>query len=588
MGKVLMSDNMKDKMKYEENINKYGFNGQSSAAKVPEGKSPGAKTADEVWEQYLNFEPEPFEYDENADPLYQRYMKSYQKNAKAAADDSFARATAASGGFGNSFAAIASQQAYSEQMDKADDIIPELYDYAYSRHTAKQSDEKKRLYDTAVYLSGKEAEAEAAEAEAETAEREAYTLAYDLYNQGYSKEDIWESLIYEGYDTDMADVALDKIIHTVGTSTPHAVNVTYGTIYQLREEGYDDEYIKAYLAANNVNERAIRMAFEKFETTEHSVTDNTEYLPGGKLNNKIQTGVDSVLYTEDDDGNLQLTYDGSQKNSQTVALKRAGYTDAQIKQIFAEADYSIGESVGDTIAELSRLKNDLSSVAMEDIVSTYSTHKTLYDRGVISEDTWNQLCGAIGDVTVSKFEDAADNVNSLTENDLTSLGIDKAEWDEYADDPSAQKELIYNAAAEMVSEGIMNSTAFCSLVGNDIIDALNDAKKTYDDGKQKQNDALKLGASIADAFSLAVNYYEAGVITDEELQGVALKIDKSFGDTCNVSTSELHPNGVLEIRTIWNGRTVYQSIDSGNFEGEQEATIQKYVEAVKKHEKRIT
>lgn len=483
-------------------------------------------TSDEVWEQYLNFEPEPFEYDENADPLYQRYMKSYQKNAKAAAEDSFARATAASGGFGNSFAAVASQQAYSEQMDKADDIIPDLYDYAYSRHTAKQSDKKQQLYNTATYLEGEEQEAKAEEEKATLRGDAAYGLAYGLKAEGYTDEDIAAAVMAEGYAEGEATAAIGRL----------GATKLYG---EGTDEPKDDK-------------------------------------PGGVLPEDIQAGLNGILYTEDENGNPVLSYDGSQKKAQTAALKQAGYTDAEIEQIFTEAQYKMDQTVYDAVGELERMGEDPNSIKMTDIAESYSTYKRLHDTGAISEDAWKEFSGALGNSVLKTYTYAADHVADA---DPEALGIDKATWDEYADDPSAQKELIYNAAAEMVSEGVMAKGDFSTLIKSDIMDVVDNAKKEHEKSDYTYAAGGKLGGAVADAFSLALNYYEAGTLGDEELLEIALDISSSMGDAFYIQE-----DGGIRVREDsyddTYGYNEYWEYNPARWGAERSVTLKKYAEIV--------
>ena len=87
-----------------------------------------------------------FSYDAQSDPMYQQYREQYRRNARGAAEDVYANATARSGGFGNSYANVAAQQTYNAQMEGVTDIIPELEALAYGRHQAQQ-EQKLTAYD---------------------------------------------------------------------------------------------------------------------------------------------------------------------------------------------------------------------------------------------------------------------------------------------------------------------------------------------------------------------------------------------------------------------------------------------------------
>lgn len=87
---------------------------------------------DDFIRQYQN--REPFEYDMNSDALYQQYKNQAVRNGKLAAEDTMARAAAMTGGYGNSYAQTAGQQAYQQSLDSLNDVIPELYNLAYSKY----------------------------------------------------------------------------------------------------------------------------------------------------------------------------------------------------------------------------------------------------------------------------------------------------------------------------------------------------------------------------------------------------------------------------------------------------------------------
>lgn len=68
-----------------------------------------------------------FEYDMNKDALYQQYAKQYKALGNTAMQDTMGQAAQLSGGFGNSYATSAGQQAYNQYMQQLNDKVPELY-----------------------------------------------------------------------------------------------------------------------------------------------------------------------------------------------------------------------------------------------------------------------------------------------------------------------------------------------------------------------------------------------------------------------------------------------------------------------------
>ena len=100
--------------------------------------SPFADRLNALYDKVMN--RPGFSYDFNADPIYQHYNDRYTLNAKRAMQDTMANAAALSGGYGNSYAQTAGQQAYAQTMQGLNDIIPTLHADAYSRYQQEGQD----------------------------------------------------------------------------------------------------------------------------------------------------------------------------------------------------------------------------------------------------------------------------------------------------------------------------------------------------------------------------------------------------------------------------------------------------------------
>lgn len=81
-----------------------------------------------------------FQYDFNADALYQNYKDRYTQLGKMAMQDTMGQAAALTGGYGSSYAQNVGQQAYNQYMTGLADVIPELYQMAYARYQDKGND----------------------------------------------------------------------------------------------------------------------------------------------------------------------------------------------------------------------------------------------------------------------------------------------------------------------------------------------------------------------------------------------------------------------------------------------------------------
>lgn len=99
---------------------------------------------DEAWEKYLS--REAFTYDAAADPVYRQYEKLYREQGSRAMEDTLGKATALTGGYGNSYAQTAGQQTYQAYMQQLQGTIPDLYENARKQYEA----EGEALYDEIV------------------------------------------------------------------------------------------------------------------------------------------------------------------------------------------------------------------------------------------------------------------------------------------------------------------------------------------------------------------------------------------------------------------------------------------------------
>lgn len=86
-----------------------------------------------------------FQYDFNADPLYQQYKDQYIQQGKMAMQDIMGNAAALTGGYGSSYASTAGNQAYQSSLNDLNNVIPSLYDRAYSKYRDDKSDKLQHM-----------------------------------------------------------------------------------------------------------------------------------------------------------------------------------------------------------------------------------------------------------------------------------------------------------------------------------------------------------------------------------------------------------------------------------------------------------
>lgn len=108
---------------------------QHLAQKPGEYQSQYQPQINEKLQQYLD--REDFQYDINADALYRQYADRYIQQGKMAMMDTMGQAAAMTGGYGNSYAQTAGQQAYQGYLQGLNDIVPELQQQAWERYQAE-------------------------------------------------------------------------------------------------------------------------------------------------------------------------------------------------------------------------------------------------------------------------------------------------------------------------------------------------------------------------------------------------------------------------------------------------------------------
>ena len=101
-------------------------------------QKPGAYQSQ--WQEQINqllqqiTNREKFSYNVNEDAMYQQYADMYTQQGKKAAMDTMGQAQTMTGGYGNSFAQSAGQQAYQAYLQKLNEVVPELHGMALDQY----------------------------------------------------------------------------------------------------------------------------------------------------------------------------------------------------------------------------------------------------------------------------------------------------------------------------------------------------------------------------------------------------------------------------------------------------------------------
>ena len=119
-----------------------------NAGKPLDYQSKYGSLAEEAANAWAN--RDKFTYDLNGDALYQQYKDKYINQGRLAMQDTIGQASQMTGGYGNSYAATAGNQAYQASLQNLNDIVPQLYQMAYDQYNQEGQDmlNKYNLYNT--------------------------------------------------------------------------------------------------------------------------------------------------------------------------------------------------------------------------------------------------------------------------------------------------------------------------------------------------------------------------------------------------------------------------------------------------------
>lgn len=127
-----------------------------------------------AYENHIN---KPFRYDLNGDALYQQYKDQFMRQGRLAMQDTMGQAAALTGGYGNSYAQTAGNQAYQSYLMQLNDVIPQLEQMAYERYNQKGQNYANL---SAMYGSMNDAERAAWESQ--------YNRLYGAYRDSYGDD----------------------------------------------------------------------------------------------------------------------------------------------------------------------------------------------------------------------------------------------------------------------------------------------------------------------------------------------------------------------------------------------------------------
>lgn len=161
-----------------------------NAAGVTGVTKPGAYTSQ--WQGQLSdaigkiLDRKEFSYDVNSDALYQQYKDRYVQGGKMDMMDTLGQAATLTGGYGNSYAQAAGQQAYQGYLQGLNDKIPELYQLALDKY----SRESEGLYKRYSVLSAQEGQDYGRHQDSLNRYQQSWENAFRLYEAGVETPEV--------------------------------------------------------------------------------------------------------------------------------------------------------------------------------------------------------------------------------------------------------------------------------------------------------------------------------------------------------------------------------------------------------------
>lgn len=184
-----------------------------------------------------------FNYDINADALYQQYKDSYIQQGKMAMQDAIGQASAMTGGYGNSYAQSVGQQAYNQHINQLNNIIPDLYQLAYDQY----NQEGQNILNKASLMS--DIIAQEYRRERDKVDDERWAAEYDLNNRRLQMEEAAWDLEEQAY-YDALGIVNPNASTASSTASSATSNVNAETDYNVAVANFNSDTFKSNKEAN--------------------------------------------------------------------------------------------------------------------------------------------------------------------------------------------------------------------------------------------------------------------------------------------------------------------------------------------------
>lgn len=326
-----------EKKKYDEYIESDAVRAAKTNLEQQLAQKPGAYQSQ--WQNSLNeamnkiLNREKFNYDLNGDALYNQYKDRYVQQGKQAMQDTIGSASALTGGYGNSWAQSAGQQAYHGYLQGLNDKVPELYQMALDKYNMEGQDLLNR-----------------------------YGLLSDREGQDYGRyrDALSDYLTERNFLTDRYDTERNYDYGMFSDNRDFNYTQDRDAVADAQWQAEFDEAIKRFLATADPATRAYYENYGKTpeeggesSSTGNPILDFISGLLGGKVGSGgsskgVGTGTNKIS-SKSDDNIVNEIIRGEWGNGQDRkdALKAAGYSDAEIKEIQAQVNKKMEGITGD-------------------------------------------------------------------------------------------------------------------------------------------------------------------------------------------------------------------------------------------------
>lgn len=270
-------------------------------------------TIDATLDKILN--REEFKYDLNGDALYNQYKDQYINQGKQAMMNAIGNASALTGGFANSWAQSAGQQTFQNYLQNLNDKIPELYQLALDKYNMEGNELKDQL---GLLLNQEQ-------------------MAYDRFRDAMS-----DYLTERGYLSDRYDTERNYDYSKYADNRDFTYQTDRDKVSDEQWQKEFDEAVRQYLASADPEVRAAYAALGGNLGGLGGITGGTmlESLINGLGSTgtiKVKSsGSSSFSSKKDSDAevvNQIIRGEWGNGQERKDALKKAGYTDAEIKAL---------------------------------------------------------------------------------------------------------------------------------------------------------------------------------------------------------------------------------------------------------------